>query len=147
MNQEEKEKINKNPATANPGDIALKAQEAFREFEKGQATGPEQPMANMSPNDEIAESLREFELKQKTENIPKRVKVGKSDTPRMVRFVIKYSGGLIKDQKQAEYVLLGITLLFFLISGYLFFGGNLKSKTLPIMKLPDQSQFIPHTTR
>lgn len=38
--------------------------------------------------------------------------------------MIKYSGGLVKDEKQANYVLLGFVALAIIISLFLFFGGS-----------------------
>ena len=47
-----------------------------------------------------------------------------SETPKIIRWVIKYSGGLVKDKKQAQYVLLGFVLLVIIISLFLIFGGG-----------------------
>ncbi|MGB2580107.1 MAG: hypothetical protein WBC83_00225 [Minisyncoccia bacterium] len=44
----------------------------------------------------------------------------------LVRLVIKYSGGFIKDKKQANYVLLGFAVLAIIISLLLFSGVNIK---------------------
>ena len=43
--------------------------------------------------------------------------------PKMVSAVIKYSGGAVKGQRQAEWVLLGFAILMMGISIYLVFGG------------------------
>ncbi len=40
-------------------------------------------------------------------------------TPKMIQWVIKYSGGLIKNEKQATYVLLGFIAFAITISFYL----------------------------
>lgn len=45
-------------------------------------------------------------------------------TPKIVQWVIKYSGGLIKDEKQANYVLIGFVAVAIVISLFLFFGGG-----------------------
>jgi len=80
---------------------------------------------NTLDNLEIDKALKEFEMKSNTEPEPqapaaipspeassikfetdsyKAVKFyNETDTPKMVRLVMKYSGGLIKEQKQAEY--------------------------------------------
>lgn len=42
-------------------------------------------------------------------------------TPKTIQWLIKYSGGLIKNEKQATYVLLVIVILTIFISGFLFF--------------------------
>ena len=41
--------------------------------------------------------------------------------PTMVALVMRYSGGRIKDEQQANYVLLGIAILTFLVSLYFWF--------------------------
>jgi hypothetical protein len=46
------------------------------------------------------------------------------DTPKMVEWVIKWSGGVIKNQRQAEYALLGVAIIFFGLSMYFFFGWS-----------------------
>ncbi|KKQ20327.1 MAG: hypothetical protein US33_C0021G0017 [Parcubacteria group bacterium GW2011_GWC1_36_9] len=106
---------------------------------------------NTLDNLEIDKALKEFEMKSNTEPEPqapaaipspeassikfetdsyKAVKFyNETDTPKMVRLVMKYSGGLIKEQKQAEYVLFGLAIVIFGISLYLFFGGGSKSPT------------------
>ena len=42
-----------------------------------------------------------------------------SENPKIVQWVIKYSGGYIKNEKQAQYVLLGLASLFLIISIFL----------------------------
>ncbi len=80
---------------------------------------------------EIEEALSEFEAKSTTEEKPVVAKPVSSskDVPGMAGLVIKYSGGLIKEQKTAEYVLLGIVILCMGASMYFFFGGS--SSTVP----------------
>ena len=46
------------------------------------------------------------------------------ETPKIIQWVIKYSGGHIKDGKQASYVLLGFVAVAIVISLFLFFGGG-----------------------
>jgi len=43
---------------------------------------------------------------------------------KMVGWVIKYSGGYIKNKNQANYVLMGFVVLAIAISLFLFFGGG-----------------------
>ena len=45
-------------------------------------------------------------------------------TPKIVEWVIKYSGGAIKDEKQANYVLIGFVAVAIIASLFLFFGGG-----------------------
>ncbi|KKT29664.1 MAG: hypothetical protein UW15_C0008G0030 [Parcubacteria group bacterium GW2011_GWC1_44_10] len=45
-------------------------------------------------------------------------------TPKIVGWVIKYSGGAIKDEKQANYVLIGFVAVAIVVSLFLIFGGG-----------------------
>ena len=45
-------------------------------------------------------------------------------TSKIVEWVIKYSGGYIKDEKQASYALLGFVVVVITISLFLVFGGG-----------------------
>lgn len=49
--------------------------------------------------------------------------------PKVVQLVIKYSGGLIKDEKQANYFLIGfVVVAIVIIFVFLFSGGSGKAK-------------------
>ena len=64
-------------------------------------------------------------------------------TPKIVEWVIKYSGGAIKDEKQANYVLLGFVAVAIVVSFLLFFGGSSDtSKTLQ-KNFENKPQFLP----
>ena len=41
---------------------------------------------------------------------------------KMADFIVKYSGGLIKDENQAAYVIIGLVIVAIIISLFLFFG-------------------------
>lgn len=43
-------------------------------------------------------------------------------TPKVIQWVIRYSGGLIKDEKQANYVLIGFVVVVIIVSLVLVFG-------------------------
>ena len=91
------------------------------------------PLDVKIPNtSEIDQALKEFEV-QSSEQVPEQMTpVTKSydpDVPKMVQLVIKLSRGSIKNQKQAEYVLLGIVALMFVASLFLFFGAGSGSST------------------
>lgn len=61
-------------------------------------------------------------------------------TPKVIRWVIKYSGGLVKDEKQAGYIIWGFVAVAIIISLFLFFGegsGQPTSGTIPA------DQFVP----
>ena len=47
-----------------------------------------------------------------------------TSTPKIVGWVIKYSGGYIKDERQANYVLIGFIVVTIAISLFLVFGGG-----------------------
>ena len=49
-------------------------------------------------------------------------------TPKIVEWVIKYSGGAIKDEKQANYVLIGFVAVTIVIMTVLLFSGGSGSK-------------------
>ena len=42
----------------------------------------------------------------------------------IVRLTMKFSGGLLKNEKQANYVLLAVSVTFIIISLFLFFGSG-----------------------
>lgn len=102
---------------------------------------------NLEGNPDIQKALKEFEQKSnaeqmqkdpealKTPEIPKHEVGGvkfevpsygavkyyqETTTPKMVQKVIKWSGGAIKEQKQAEYILLGFVVVAIGISLFLF---------------------------
>ena len=133
------------------------------------------PQPNFPNNSEIDQALKEFEAKsegqeypivnaiitpQKSQNTESvsfnedstdKYKVIESykeaSTPKMVKFVIRVSGGAIKDQRQAEWVLLGVVVIVMGISLYLFFwesGLNLISTKSTKVSMP-VDQNIPST--
>ena len=65
-------------------------------------------------------------------------------TPKVVQWAIKYSGGLVKNEKQANYVLIGFAALAIIISLFLFFGGGSgksgknEEKFLPPPEIPSE---------
>jgi hypothetical protein len=52
------------------------------------------------------------------------------DTPKSVQWIIKHSKGFIKNEKEANYVLVGIIILSVIIILFLFFNkeGNMERK-------------------
>lgn len=50
-------------------------------------------------------------------------------TSKIVQWVIKYSGRLIKDEKQAGYVLIGFVALAIVVTLFLIFGGSKENLT------------------
>ena len=81
---------------------------------------------NIPNNLGIDKALKEFEAKQNAEQFQKVPEIAKiSDVPKMVQLVMKWSG---LEQKQAEYALLGIVLIIFLISGFIFYNSSTTNK-------------------
>ena len=54
-------------------------------------------------------------------------------TPKIIQWVIKYSGGYVKDEKQAIYVLIGFVVVAIVISLFLIFGGG-ETVATPVRK-------------
>lgn len=46
------------------------------------------------------------------------------NTPKMLEWVIKYSGGLIKNERQANFVLLVFVILSIILTLYVFFKSG-----------------------
>ena len=67
------------------------------------------------------------------------------DMPRIVKLVVKLSGGAIRSKKTAEYVLLVFVVVVFLISLFLVFGGVNKSKSpqLSPTQLEEMKKLMP----
>ena len=64
-------------------------------------------------------------------------------TPKIIQWVIKYSGGLVKDEKQASYVLIGFVAVAIVIVLFLIFGGSGEQNTPPVERYIDKQQFLP----
>ncbi|MDE2031249.1 MAG: hypothetical protein KGI58_03280 [Patescibacteria group bacterium] len=81
---------------------------------------------NIIGNSDINQALEEFEIKSTTEKInkPTTKNYNIDDTPGMVKLLIKYSGGAIKEQKQAEKILLIFVIISITIALFLSFGGR-----------------------
>ena len=62
-------------------------------------------------------------------------------TPKIVEWVIKYSGGAIKDEKQANYVLIGFVAVAIIVSFFFVFGESVKKgpKLPPSLPTPISS--------
>ena len=59
-----------------------------------------------------------------------------TSTPKVIQWVMKFSGGSIKEERQAEYILLGFVIVAIGISLFLFMGNplslfNKKTNNLP----------------
>jgi hypothetical protein len=50
---------------------------------------------------------------------------------KLAGFIVKYSGGLIKNETQASYVIIGLVAVAIIISLFLFFGGGISKSENP----------------
>jgi len=82
-------------------------------------------------NVEIEQALKEFEEKSTPAPSYQAVKFyNETDTPKVVKLAMKLTG--FKEQKQAEYVLLGFVIVAIGVSLFLFFGmGQTQQKSQP----------------
>jgi len=56
-------------------------------------------------------------------------------TPKIIQWVIKYSGGLVRNKKQAQYVIFGFVVLAIIISLFLIFSGG-RIQKVDIQEIP-----------
>src|ERR1035437_6159408 len=104
-------------------------------------------------NSEIDQALKEFEVKSNQEQAVKGIIApqvssvaskevegvkfetdsykaikyyNETETPKMIKLVMKFSGGAIKEERQAEWILFGLVIVMLAVSAYLFFWGNIK---------------------
>ena len=61
----------------------------------------------------------EFDQDREVEQYKSRVVLGEAKEPGMIRFLKTHSGGLVKNDKQAAYLLLGVVIVSIIISVYL----------------------------
>lgn len=88
---------------------------------------------NLNKDADINQALKEFEMKFQAEQMAKPPETKEvSDVPKVVKLVMKLSGGAIKEEQQAEYVILGFVVVAILLSIYLFFWGVGSSSAKPL---------------
>jgi hypothetical protein len=51
--------------------------------------------------------------------------------PKVIEWTIKLSGGLVKNKRQASYVLFGFVVVAIIVSSFLFLGGGRDIKLSP----------------
>ncbi|HEY4513281.1 MAG TPA: hypothetical protein VJH06_02095 [Candidatus Paceibacterota bacterium] len=56
-------------------------------------------------------------------------------TPKMVQLVTKWSGGAIKEERQAEYVLLGFVVLAIVVSLFIFLKSGPSTESPPELEI------------
>lgn len=97
----------------------------------------ERDIETINKTTDISQALGEFEVKQAQEELL-HPKIQKEEVKgsKMIRFVIKYSGGLVKDERQASYVLLGVVVLFLVVSGGFFIKGTTNNRIIDPSVIP-----------
>lgn len=51
-----------------------------------------------------------------------------TQTPKIVRWVVHYSGGYIKDEKQAQYALIGFVMVAIVVTIFIWSSGSSSGK-------------------
>lgn len=105
---------------------------------------------NLGENTEIEKALKEFETEnnEQTTQVPVVSTLKDSENSKMAQLVIKYSGGLIKEQKQAEYFLLGICVVCIVGTIIVFTSSSTKTSQKPTAKtIENMKQTAPVYTR
>ena len=104
-------------------------------------------MHKNNKNDEDVYLSDELKKSQIGINLKKRYEIKDSyhhGTSKIIQWVIKYSGGLVKDEKQANYILIGFAALSIIILVVLIFGGGIsessKEEQESIMKMDIESR-------
>lgn len=62
------------------------------------------------------------------------------ETPKMVQWTVKYSGGLVKNEKQANYVLIGFIAVIIIIAIIFIVSGSSNQPTPGTIPV---NQFVP----
>jgi hypothetical protein len=73
--------------------------------------------------EEISQALKEFETREMAQNnLNQKSTSPKDEVPTMVKWIFKLSGGSITEQRQAEYILLGVVVICLGLSIFIFSG-------------------------
>lgn len=96
-------------------------------------------MEDLSKNPEIQSALKEFEVKNAEQPTVNQPLEQKDETPKMIGWVMKYSGGIVTEERQAEYVLLGLVLVAVIASIALFFKTRPNTAPPPLTPLIEQA--------
>ena len=85
-------------------------------------------------NQDIAKALEQFEKESQgapvspsTQDISLPIQIP-DEPPKIIKKVIKYSGGLIQTEQQANYILLALVIIIILISALIFWSGGQKQQ-------------------
>jgi hypothetical protein len=105
---------------------------------------PPAPIANNPVSSEIDTAIKQFEVQSSTlAPTVASAPAPTSDLSFMVRLVMKLSGGIIKTRKSAEYVLLFLTIIFFVLSFFISFGSSFFSKKAPAQIVSPKGAVLP----
>ncbi|MBU3965723.1 hypothetical protein KKA96_05150 [Patescibacteria group bacterium] len=64
-------------------------------------------------------------------------------TPKIIQWVIKYSGGFVRDEKQANYVLTGFVAVAIIVMLFLVLGSGNEQNTPSPESYINKQQFLP----
>jgi len=92
---------------------------------------------DLSKNSEINQALKEFDIKSSVEQTQQSASVfisNSSETPKIVDWTMKVFG--LREERKAEYILLGLILTIIFVSLFLLFKGNSVGNPSDIKILP-----------
>ncbi len=98
-------------------------QDALRQFEASSDAAPTQ--ANPTATAPTPQKKEVSGISFETDSYAGFKYVKQSDTPKIITMVKNYSGGIIKEDKHAEYVLFGLIVVIILISVSLVFRDSI----------------------
>ena len=73
---------------------------------------------------DLSDALKDSDTGVKFEGEQRYARSYYPGTPKVIQWVIKYSGGLVKDERQASYVLIGFFILAVIIFSIIVFGNG-----------------------
>jgi hypothetical protein len=132
------------PPTPNNEEI----NKALKEFEtksnEGQTTPVNKVQGIITPQNTPAPTKQiegvSFDTGTETDHYKAIKLYEETTTPKMVKAVMKLSGGKIKDQRQAKMILLGFVLVIVCVSVFLVFFENRGVKVSPMT--PEQKSYM-----
>ena len=77
----------------------------------------------MYPNEEISKVVFD------SDRLNRQTRTFQDQTPKFIQAVINHSGGLIKDENQAQNVMIGFSVIIIVISIFLFINSSSGPKT------------------
>ena len=79
---------------------------------------------DLTKNEELQKALQEFEEESAKEEEEMKPVEKIPETSKLANWLVEHSRGLIKDEQQAQYVLLAFCVISLIISGINFFSGG-----------------------